>query len=94
MWIGDNPNIQARRRYMRAYLEWRLLHKYVGKKERDLRDLAERRAAMTMIKLGALDLVEGYFEWLIDQNLWDIWLGELPDTTPPFPWLRLQDDRG
>lgn len=48
-WIGDNPTLDERRQYIHDYVKWRLPHDDMEKQERELRDLAERKAAMKLI---------------------------------------------
>ncbi|RSL73399.1 hypothetical protein CEP53_000722 [Fusarium sp. AF-6] len=54
-WI-DNPTLDERRQYIRAYLKWRLPHDVMEKQERDLRDLAERKAAMRLINGNLVEI--------------------------------------
>ncbi|RSL52672.1 hypothetical protein CEP54_010799 [Fusarium duplospermum] len=84
-WIGDNPTLDERRQYIRAYLNWRLPHGDMENQERELHDLAERRAAMKLINDDATEIGVEQFEWLVDEMFWHTWLGHLGNT-PPFPW--------
>ncbi|KAJ4308300.1 hypothetical protein N0V84_012177 [Fusarium piperis] len=89
-WIGDNPTLDQRRQYIRAYLEWRLPHEDMEKQERELRDLAERKAAMVLINDRVVEVGGDQFEWLVDKKFWQTWLSYLGNP-PPFPWRCPQD---
>ncbi|RSL97809.1 hypothetical protein CDV31_012875 [Fusarium ambrosium] len=83
-WI-DNPTLDERRQYIRAYLKWRLPHDDMEMQERELRDLAERKAAMRLINGNLIEIGVDRFEWLVDKMFWRTWLGHL-GKAPPFPW--------
>ncbi|WAO94285.1 FAD-binding-3 domain-containing protein [Fusarium falciforme] len=89
-WIGDTPTLDARREYIRAYLERRLPHGDMENQERKLRDLAERKAAMFLINDNVIEVGADQFEWLIDEMLWHAWLGYLGQA-PLFPWRCPQE---
>ncbi|UPK94681.1 hypothetical protein LCI18_005616 [Fusarium solani-melongenae] len=89
-WVGDNPTLEERRQYVHTYLEWRLPHDDMEKQGRDLRDLAERKAAMKLINENVVEVGAQQFECLVDEMLWHTWLGYLGNT-PPFPWPCLAE---
>lgn len=66
-WVGDNPTLDERRQYIHTYLEWRLPHDDMEKQERELRDLAERKAAMKLINGNVAEVGARQFEWLVDE---------------------------
>lgn len=72
-WIGDNPTLDERRQYIHDYVKWRLPHDDMEKQERELRDLAERKAAMKLINEDTVYIGAEKFEWLIDEMFWHIW---------------------
>lgn len=73
VWVGDSPTLHQRRQYIRAYLEWRLPHEDMEKQERDLRDLAARKAAMVLINDRVIEIGDEQFEWLVDKKFWQTW---------------------
>ncbi|KAI8658926.1 hypothetical protein NCS55_01171200 [Fusarium keratoplasticum] len=66
-WVGDNPTLDERRQYIHTYLEWRLPHADMKKQERELRNLAERKAAMKLINGNVAEVGAQQFEWLVDE---------------------------
>ncbi|KAJ4183636.1 hypothetical protein NW755_009670 [Fusarium falciforme] len=72
-WIGDTPTLDARREYIRAFLEWSLPRGDMENQERKLRDLAERKAAMLLVNDNVIEVGADQFEWLIDEMLWHAW---------------------
>lgn len=72
-WVGDNPTLGERRQYIHTYLEWRLPHDDMEKQESELRDLAERKAAMKLINGNVAEVGAQQFEWMVDEVFWHTW---------------------
>ncbi|KAL2677278.1 hypothetical protein Neosp_011047 [[Neocosmospora] mangrovei] len=89
-WVGDSPNIEKRRQYIDAYLNWLLPCNELEdhrEYERALRRRAEKIVVARKIAGGTTRLRKDFFEFSVDCVYWNIWLcRHMAPNIPVWPW--------
>ncbi|KAF4977672.1 hypothetical protein FZEAL_5837 [Fusarium zealandicum] len=88
-WVGDNPDIQKRRRYMKAFLEWmgpQEMHRYD-----ELVREAEKAVALALKKAKWREVSSHYFAFVVDKVIWEGFFERRRPQSPPWPWSTVPD---